>query len=51
VIESQLFGVGARDPLVFAGAAVTLLLVAVAASWVPARRAARVDPQIALSVE
>jgi putative ABC transport system permease protein len=51
VIESQLFGVGARDPLVFAGAAVTLLLVAVAASWLPARRAARVDPQIALREE
>ena len=50
-IESQLFGVGARDPLVFVGAAVALLVVAVAASWVPARRAARVDPQIALSVE
>jgi putative ABC transport system permease protein len=51
VIESQLFGVGARDPVVFVGAAVTLLLVAVAASWVPARRAARVDPQVALRVE
>jgi putative ABC transport system permease protein len=51
VIESQLFGIGARDPLVFAGAAVALLLVAVVASWVPARRASRVDPQIALRVE
>jgi predicted permease len=51
VIESQLFGVGARDPVVFAGAAVALLLVAVAASWVPARRASRVDPQVALRVE
>jgi putative ABC transport system permease protein len=51
VIESQLFGVGARDPLVFIGAAATLLVVAVVASWVPARRASRVDPQIALTVE
>jgi predicted permease len=50
-IESQLFGIGARDPLVFAVAAAALLLVAVAASWVPARRASRVDPQIALRVE
>jgi predicted permease len=51
VIESQLFGIGARDPIVFVGAAVALLLVAVAASWVPARRASRVDPQIALRTE
>jgi predicted permease len=51
VIESQLFGVGTRDPVVFVGAAVSLLLVAIAASWVPARRAARVDPQIALKAE
>jgi predicted permease len=51
VIESQLFGVGARDPLVFIGAAIALLLVAVVASWVPARRAAGVDPQVALRVE
>ena len=50
-IESQLFGVGTRDPVVFIGAAVSLLLVAVAASWVPARRASRVDPQIALRAE
>ena len=51
VISSQLFGVGARDPVIFAGAAVALLLVAVAASWIPARRASRVDPQIALREE
>jgi predicted permease len=51
VIESQLFGVGARDPVVFAVSAVALLLVAALASWVPARRASRVDPQIALRAE
>jgi ABC-type antimicrobial peptide transport system permease subunit len=51
VIESQLFGIGTRDPVVFVASAVALLLVAVAASWVPARRASRVDPQIALRVE
>jgi predicted permease len=51
VIESQLFGVGARDPLVFVGAALALLAVAAVASWIPGRRAARVDPQIALRVE
>ena len=47
-IESQLFGVGARDPLVFAGAGIALLIVSAAASWIPARRAARVDPTVAL---
>ncbi len=51
VLESQLFGIGARDPLVFIVAGLALLLVAVAASWVPARRASRVDPQIALRTE
>jgi putative ABC transport system permease protein len=51
VLRSQLFGVGATDPMTFA--AVTLLLVAVAllAAWVPARRAARTDPMEALREE
>jgi predicted permease len=51
VLENQLFGVGARDPLVFVMSGLALLLVAVAASWVPARRASLVDPQIALKSE
>jgi ABC-type antimicrobial peptide transport system permease subunit len=48
VIETQLFGLNARDPLTFAVATVTLLVTALVAGWVPARRAARVDPMVAL---
>jgi predicted permease len=48
VLASQLYGVGVRDPLTFASVAVLLLLVAAAASWIPGRRATRVDPTVAL---
>jgi predicted permease len=48
VVEALLFGASPRDPFVFAIVAGTLLLVAVAASLVPAYRAARVDPLVAL---
>jgi putative ABC transport system permease protein len=51
LIASLLFGVAAVDPLTFAGVAVLLLAVAVIASWLPARRAARVDPVIAMRIE
>jgi predicted permease len=47
-IVAVLYGVEPTDPWTFAGVAVTLLLTAAGASWLPARRASRVDPVEAL---
>jgi ABC-type antimicrobial peptide transport system permease subunit len=50
-IASQFFGVAPRDPRAVVGAATLLALVGLVASVVPARRATRIDPKIALSVD
>ncbi len=51
VLRSQLFGVSPTDPASFTAVSLVLLVVAVLASYVPARRATRVDPMVALRAE
>ena len=51
VIKSQLYGVGAADPATIGGVALLVFAVALFASWLPAHRAARVDPMEALRYE
>jgi putative ABC transport system permease protein len=51
LMDSLLYGVSSRDPVTYGLVAVTLLAVAALASWLPARRAAGVDPATALRQE
>jgi ABC-type antimicrobial peptide transport system permease subunit len=51
LVSGLLFGVKSTDPLTFGGIAILLTIVALIASYIPARRAARIDPMISLRCE
>jgi predicted permease len=51
LMQSMLFGVSSRDPVILCGVALLMLFVASAASFVPARRASGIDPIVALRTE
>jgi putative ABC transport system permease protein len=51
LLANFIFGVGPRDPITFAGTVVVLVATGLVASWIPARRATRVDPLVAIRTE
>ncbi|MEO8429213.1 MAG: ABC transporter permease [Verrucomicrobiota bacterium] len=51
LVKSQLYGVEPNDPWTILAAGLALVLVALASAWIPARRAARVNPMVALRTE
>jgi putative ABC transport system permease protein len=51
LLSKLLFGVSATDPLTFGAVALILTVIALFACWLPARRATRIDPQVALRTE
>jgi ABC-type antimicrobial peptide transport system permease subunit len=51
MMKSMLYGVSTSDPITFTGVALLLSGIALLACWIPARRASRVEPMIALRAE
>ena len=51
VLAHLLFGIGAMDPVTYVTASIAILIVALAASWLPARRAAGIEPATVLHGE
>jgi len=51
VLSAVIYGIAPYDPVTMVGSGLILLGVAVAAAWIPARRAARIDPMVALRYE
>ena len=51
IVQGLLFRVETHDPIVYVSVTIVLAIVGVLAAWLPARRAARVDPVVALRTE